>query len=45
MLMLVSPTVSFFFHDVLILVLFFVQATSFNERNAFLVSAMAFITL
>ena len=38
MLMLVSPPVSFFFSDVLIFVLFFVQATSFNERNVFLVA-------
>ena len=34
--MLVSPPVSFLFSDVLISVWFFVQATGFNERNAFL---------
>jgi len=40
MLMLVSPPVSFLFSGVLMFVLFFVQATSFNERrpNAFLVA-------
>ena len=39
-LMLVSFPVSFLFSDVLILfcVVFFVQATSFNERNASLVA-------
>ena len=37
MLMLVSPPVSFLFSDVLIFV-FFVQATSFNEHNASLVA-------
>ena len=36
--MLVSSPVSFVFSDVLIFVLFFVQATSFNERNASLVA-------